>query len=150
MPVLSDTDDSAADLSNRLRRRRWLWIVAIALLLIIVGVWLWHRHEAALAAAAAAKRAAVGVTITTATASKGDIGVYLQAIGTVTPVYTTSITSQVNGVVTAVRFKEGQQVNKGDALIEIDPRPYQATLLQAQGTLERDQNVLAQAQMDLE
>src|SRR6202034_2443698 len=54
------------------------------------------------------------------------------------------------GVVTAVLFKEGQQVRKGDALIDIDPRPYQATLLQAQGALERDQNVLAQAQMDLE
>src|SRR6202034_1313546 len=54
------------------------------------------------------------------------------------------------GVVTAVLFKEGQQVHKGDALIDIDPRPYQATLLQAQGALERDQNVLAQAQMDLE
>jgi membrane fusion protein, multidrug efflux system len=150
MPAVSDTDDSDADLRARLRRRRWLWIAAIVVLLIIGGLWLWHRHEAAAAAAAAAKRAAVGVTITTATATKGDIGIYLQAIGTVTPVYTTSITSQVNGVVIAVRFKEGQQVNKGDALIDVDPRPYQATLLQAQGALERDQNVLAQAQMDLE
>jgi membrane fusion protein, multidrug efflux system len=150
MPAVSDTDDSDADLRARLRRRRWLWIAAMVVLLIIGGLWLWHRHEAAAAAAAAAKRAAVGVTITTATATKGDIGIYLQAIGTVTPVYTTSITSQVNGVVIAVRFKEGQQVNKGDALIDVDPRPYQATLLQAQGALERDQNVLAQAQMDLE
>ena len=81
---------------------------------------------------------------------KGNIGVYLDAIGTVTPVYTDSITSQVNGLVMAVHFKEGQRVNKGDPLIDIDSRPYQATLLQAQGTLERDQNVLAQAQMDLE
>jgi multidrug efflux system membrane fusion protein len=150
MPAVSDTDDSDADLRARLRRRRWLWVAAIAVLLIVGCLWLWHRHEAAAAAAAAAKRAAVGVTITTATATKGDIGIYLQAIGTVTPVYTTSITSQVNGVVIAVRFKEGQQVNKGDALIDVDPRPYQATLLQAQGALERDQNVLAQAQMDLE
>ncbi len=150
MPAVPDTDDSAADLRARLRRRRWLWIAAIAVLLILGCLWLWHRHAAAAAAAAAAQRAAVGVTITTASASKGDIGIYLQAIGTVTPVYTTSITSQVNGVVIAVRFKEGQQVSKGDALIDIDPRPYQATLLQAQGTLERDQNVLAQAQMDLE
>jgi membrane fusion protein, multidrug efflux system len=150
MPAVSDTDDSDADLRARLRRRRWLWVAAIAVLLIVGCLWLWHRHEAAAAAAAAAKRAAVGVTITTATATKGDIGIYLQAIGTVTPVYTTSITSQVNGVVIAVRFKEGQQVNKGDALVDVDPRPYQATLLQAQGALERDQNVLAQAQMDLE
>ncbi len=150
MPAFPDTDDTDADLRARLRRRRWLWIGAIVVVLIIGALWLWHRHEAAVAAAAAAKRAAVGVTITTATASKGDIGIYLNAIGTVTPVYTTSITSQVNGVVTAVLFREGQQVHNGDALIDIDPRPYQATLLQAQGTLERDQNVLAQSQMDLE
>ena len=70
---------------------------------------------------------------------------YLDAIGTVTPVYTASITSQVTGLVIAVHFTEGQIVEKGDPLIDIDPRPYQATLLQAQGTLERDQAILAQA-----
>jgi multidrug efflux system membrane fusion protein len=85
-----------------------------------------------------------------ATANKGDIGVYVDAIGTVTPVYTTSITAQAGGVLTAVAYREGQFVHQGDALIEIDPRPYEATLLQAQGTLERDTNILAQAQMDLE
>jgi len=120
------------------------------MVLIVGGVWLWRRHQAAQAAAAANRAAAAGVTVTTASATKGDIGVYLQAIGTVTPVYTSSITSQVNGRVTAVLFMEGQQVHKGDGLIDIDPRPYRATLLQAQGTLEHDQNVLAQAQMDLE
>jgi len=90
------------------------------------------------------------VTVTTVTAQKGDIGNYLDAIGTVTPVYTASITSQVNGIVTAVYYQEGQIVHKGDALIDIDSRPYQATLLQAQGTLERDEGILAQARMDLE
>src|ERR1700677_3477143 len=108
MPAYSDPDDTAADLHTRYQRRRWLWIGAIALALIVIGVWLWHRHEAAVAAAAAAKRAAVGVTTTTATAKKGDIGIYLEAIGTVTPVYTASITSQVNGVVNTVLFSEGQ------------------------------------------
>src|SRR3984957_13449620 len=141
MSSFEQTSDSPAHRSEDLRRRRWLWILALVVLLLIGIFWLWHRHEAALAAAAAARRAAAsGVTVTTATATKGDIGVYLTAIGTVTPVYTASITSQVNGVVTAVLFKEGQQVHKGDALIEIDARPYQATLLQAQGALERDQN----------
>ena len=96
------------------------------------------------------KPAPPGITITTATAQKGNIGVYLDAIGTVTPVYTASITSQVTGLIVAVHFTEGQPVQKGDPLIDIDPRPYRATLLQAQGALERDQNVLAQAQMDLE
>jgi membrane fusion protein, multidrug efflux system len=90
------------------------------------------------------------VPVTVATATKGNIGVYLDALGTVTPVYTDSITAQVTGVLTAVNYKEGQFVHKGDSLIEIDPRPNEATLAEAQGTLERDQGVLAQAQMDLE
>jgi len=88
------------------------------------------------------------VNITTATAQKGDIGDYLKSIGTVTPVYTASIFSQVTGTVTAVHFTEGQAVNKGDPLVDIDSRPYEATLLQAQGVLERDENLLGQAQMD--
>ncbi len=90
------------------------------------------------------------VTATAATATKGNIDVYLDAIGTVTPVYTSSISSQATGVIQAVHYREGQLVRKGDLLVEIDPRPYQAQLLQAQGTLQRDTNVLAQAEMDLE
>jgi membrane fusion protein, multidrug efflux system len=124
------------------------WIVAgIVLLLVLVFavVLVWRDHEDAKKAAPAPPK----ITITTATAQEGDIGVYLDAIGTVTPVYTDSITSQVDGLVIAVHYKEGQLVSKGDPLVEIDPRAYAATLLQAQGALERDQNVLAQAQMDL-
>ena len=90
------------------------------------------------------------INITTAAALKGDIGVYLDEIGTVTPVYTDSITSEVNGLVMAVHFKEGELVNRGDPLVDIDSRPYRASLLQAQGALERDENLLAQAQMDLD
>jgi multidrug efflux system membrane fusion protein len=88
------------------------------------------------------------VTLTVTTARKGNIGVYLEAIGTVTPVYTASITSQVTGPVIAVHFKEGQIVRKGDPLVDIDPRPFEATLLQAQGILERDEAILAQGMMD--
>lgn len=89
-------------------------------------------------------------TITTATAKKGNIGDYLDAIGTVTPVYTASIFSQVTGVVVKVNYQEGQIVKEGDPLVDIDDRQYQATLVQAQGALQRDQNVLGQAQMDLQ
>ena len=89
------------------------------------------------------------VPVTVATATKGSIGVYLDAIGTVTPIYTDSITAQVTGVITAVHYREGQTVHKGDPLIDIDARPYEAQLEQAQGTLDRDQNLLAEAQMDL-
>ncbi len=90
------------------------------------------------------------VPVTIATAQSGTIGVYLDAIGTVTPLYTDSITAQVTGVITAVHYREGQYVRKGDPLVDIDPRPYAAQLAQAQGLLERDQNLLAEAEMDLE
>jgi membrane fusion protein, multidrug efflux system len=125
-----------------------VWIVV--LLIFAAGFWLvLSKHDAA--KTAKAPRGGGGpVTLTTATAEKGDIGMYLDSIGTVTPVYSTTLTSQVNGIITAVNYREGQMVRKGDALVDIDARPYEATLLQAQGTLERDQNVLAQAQMDVE
>ena len=97
-----------------------LLIVAIPLLLV-----LHHREEAK--KAAAVKPATPGITITSVTAQKGDAGVYLDAIGTVTPVYTVSVTSQVNGPVVAVQYTEGQRVRQGDPLIEIDSRPYRYT-----------------------
>jgi len=115
-------------------------------LLSVVVVFLWRHHYAAKKVVPPPPK----ITVTTVTAKKGDIGVYLDSIGTVTPVYTASISSQVNGIVVAVHYTEGQLVRKGDPLVDIDPRPYQAMLLQAQGSLERDQNLLAQAQMDLE
>jgi multidrug efflux system membrane fusion protein len=128
-------------------------LVWIALLLIFaVGFLLVFRHQdtTTKAGAGGGRRGAGGgpVTLTTATATKGNIGVYLESIGTVTPVYTASITSQVTGPVIAVHFTEGQIVAKGAPLIDIDPRPFEATLLQAQGTLERDEAILAQATMD--
>jgi membrane fusion protein, multidrug efflux system len=128
--------------------RAVVWIALLAF--FAAGFFLVLRHHEAAPAATGRRGAAGGtVAVTSTTAKKGDIGVYVDAIGTVTPVYTSSITSQVNGIVTQVHFAEGQLVRKGDPLIEIDSRPYKATLLQAQGILERDQGVLAQAQMDL-
>jgi len=90
------------------------------------------------------------VTATTATVRKDDLGVYLTAIGTVTPVYTVSIVSQVTGQVVAVHYREGQLVQKDDALIDIYPGPFEATLKQAEGNLEKDKHLLEQQQMDLE
>jgi membrane fusion protein, multidrug efflux system len=126
-----------------------VWAAILLAFGVIFVLVLRHHDEAQ--SAASSRRAATGpVTITTATAQKGNIGVYLEAIGTVTPVYTDSITSQVNGLVNLVHYQEGQLVRKGQSLIDIDPRPYEAQLLQAQGALERDTNILAQAQMDLQ
>jgi multidrug efflux system membrane fusion protein len=120
-----------------------LLVFAVALLLIL-------RHHDDKSATTSRHGAGGAVALTTATAKQGNLGVYLDAIGTVTPVYTVSIVSQVTGPIVAVHYKEGQTVRKGDPLVDIDPRPYLATLTQAQGTLERDQNVLAQAKMDLD
>jgi multidrug efflux system membrane fusion protein len=127
-----------------------MWILLLLLIVAVPLLLILHHRAEAKKEAAAAKRVTPGISITSATAQKGNIGVYLDAIGTVTPVYTDSITSQVNGLVLAVHYAEGQRLRKDDPLVDIDPRPYQASLLQAQGALERDQNVLAQAQMDLE
>jgi multidrug efflux system membrane fusion protein len=125
-----------------------VWIIVI---LIFAGAFYWvlHRHEAAKATPSRGA-AQANVPVVPATAEKGNLGVYQDAIGTVTPVYTSTITSQVSGIITQVNYREGQLVAKGQSLIEIDARPYEANLMQAQGTLEKDQGVLAQAQMDLE
>jgi membrane fusion protein, multidrug efflux system len=125
------------------------WIIV----LLVFGaafVLILRHHDDTTKAAKSPRGGGGAVTVTTTTAQKGDIGVYLDSIGTVTPVYSSSITSQVNGIITAVHYTEGQIVHKGDPLIDIDPRTYQATLLQAQGTLDRDENILGQAKMDLE
>jgi multidrug efflux system membrane fusion protein len=128
--------------------RPLVWIALLCL--FAAGFYLVLRNHGAATPTAGGRGAAGGsVAVTSTTAKQGSIGVYVNAIGTVTPVYTSSITSQVNGIVTQVHFTEGQMVRKGDPLIEIDSRPYKATLMQAQGILERDQGVLAQAQMDL-
>lgn len=131
--------------------RLGVWVLILAIFALGFFLVLRH-HDNTKSAATPSRRGAAGgtATVVPVTAQNGDIGVYLDAIGTVTPVYTSSITSQVNGIVTEVHYKEGQLVRKGDPLIDIDARPYRATLLQAQGVLERDQGILAQAQMDLE
>ena len=119
---------------RRRRLRRMIWW-GLCLIVLAIGIFLFwrYRENAEKAAAAKARQPPPAITITTVTAQRGNIGVYLDSIGTVTPVYTASITSEVTGLVVAVHFTEGQRVQKGDPLVDIDPRPYRATLLQAQG-----------------
>jgi multidrug efflux system membrane fusion protein len=90
------------------------------------------------------------VMVATATARRGDIGVYVKRIATVVPVYTTQVKSRVDGQLMSVNYVEGQMVHAGDSLVEIDPRPYQAQLLQAEGQLERDKALLENAHVDLD
>src|SRR4029077_369388 len=148
---IKPTHQRPTDSPNRHSGLKVIVWIGILVIFVIAFVLVLREHDDSAASPKGGRGAAGGtVTITTATATKGDIGVYQDSIGTVTPVYTASITSQVNGIVTAVHYTEGQIVHKGDPLIDIDPRPYEATLEQAQGTLDRDENVLGQAEMDLE
>ncbi len=131
------------------RRHRWIWIVVLLLFGLLFYAVL--RRGSTNAASAPSRRGMTGaVPVTTVTAKLGSIGVYLDAIGTVTSVYTNSITAQVTGVITSVHYREGQLVTRGHPLIDLDARPFMAQLEQAEGTLEHDQYLLAQAQMDLE
>ncbi|HUZ96701.1 MAG TPA: efflux RND transporter periplasmic adaptor subunit [Edaphobacter sp.] len=149
-PTISPDHQLPAPAPEHQQRKSVRIIVWVVILLIFaIGFFLILRHHDDTAKKPSRRGAGGATTITTVTAQKGDIGVYLDAIGTVTPLHTASLTSQVNGVVTAVHYQEGQIVRQGAPLIDIDSRTYQATLMQAQGILERDENILAQARMDL-
>jgi membrane fusion protein, multidrug efflux system len=93
--------------------------------------------------------APAGIPVSAGLAKVGDIDIYLDSLGTVTPVYTVTLTSRVAGELTEVDYKEGQLVRKNDLLAVIDPRPYQAMLVQAQGQLARDEAMLKNARLDL-
>src|ERR1700739_4474586 len=103
------------------RRHLWVWVV-ILLLFGLLFYWVIRQHGKAQAATTGGGRHDMTgpVPVSTATAKSGSIGVYLNAIGTVTPVYTASITAQVTGVITAVHYREGQYVKKNDPLVDFD------------------------------
>jgi multidrug efflux system membrane fusion protein len=105
-----------------------------------------QKHKVDSTAAAAEDHS---VIIHVGTAYQGDMGAYIDALGTVTPISTVNIYSQVSGQVLAVHYREGQVIHKGDPLLDIDPRPYQAQLQQAEGLLDHDRGVLKQAEIDL-
>jgi membrane fusion protein, multidrug efflux system len=148
-----DDPDAGDAPPERRPRRRWGWWVAALVFLGLILLVIYHFRSIAEkneAAAKAEQQQQAGAAITVGQSKTGDINIYVDALGTVTPISTITLYSQITGQVMAVHYQEGQIVNKGDPLVDIDPRPYEATLKQAQGTLQRDQGVLAQARMDLE
>src|ERR1700722_18870133 len=127
------------------RRRGLLWIVVLVAL-ILIGFMLWH-----VIAQKPHARAVAAQVVTVAQATRGDMPVILNELGTVTPTATITVmpNQAVSGYLTEVPFKEGQDVEKDQLLAQIDPRPYQAALDQAIGTLQREQGSLDEAKMDL-
>lgn len=131
-------------------KKRHLWVWIFLLLLIIGGIIVYRVYQAsAQATKSAANQGPHTIPVTTAVATKGDMGDYVTALATVVPVYTVTITGRVQGEIVAIHYNEGQLVKKGDPLIDIDPRPYQAQLVQTEGQLAHDQAVLDEARIDL-
>src|SRR5208337_319926 len=146
--VSRESGQQITESSGTHKSRWWIWLIAaIAIVGVVV---LWQRGAATPAAKAGGDAASRPVMVSTVTAHQGDIGIYLNALGTVTPVYTVTVTSRVQGEITQVYYREGQMVRKGDPLVEIDPRPYQAALTQVEGQLAHDQAVLNEAKIDLD
>lgn len=126
-------------------------LVSLLVLLVVAGIVWWTRHQPAPEQQAGGRRGAGGapMSIVPETVGKGDIGVNLNALGTVTSLATVTIRTQISGYLTKVVFKEGDEVKKGDLLAEIDSRPYEAALAQQRGQLARDEALLKGAQVDL-
>ncbi len=136
------------------RRRNWLlWIVVVAGL-AAAAVYAWKKYESA-APSAKPEEASGGrpaqppQTVRVAPVITGDMPLTIDALGTVTPFETVTIRTQIAGTLQNVGFTEGQIVKQGDFIAQIDPRPYEAALAQAQGQLAKDQALLGQAQSDL-
>lgn len=132
---------------SRARLSRPLFWLGGALLVVAL---LWMLHLGRQAQADARRGGAGGnVAVAVATATTADISVKLPALGTVTPLATVTVKTQISGQLQQIGFKEGQFVHQGDFLAQIDPRPYQSALDQAEGNLQRDQALLANARLDL-
>jgi len=142
---------------------RWVWILTLAVL-IGVGIWYFRGPRSSTEAQGPAapgggskgqgrQGAGAGgfvVPVVVATAQRGDLPVYFDGLGTVTAFNTVTVHSRVDGQITKINFQEGQFVHQGESLLEIDPRPYQVQLEQAEGQLAKDQAQLRDVQVNYE
>jgi len=146
-----------SDLSSSSKRRPWLWTGAI-LAVSLAGAGLYFHHSEAAPDTKAERGGGKGrrffeqqdapAVVAIQSAGSGDFPVYLNALGTVTALRTVTVKPRVDGELVKVAFSEGQMVKAGDLLAEIDPRPFQVQLQQAQGQLTRDQALLKNAELD--
>jgi len=131
----------------RFRVSRTRAIMILAVLVVCAVLYLWR--PGASPGAAASTNMAAAIPVETALATRTNVPIYLQGLGAVQAFYTVKITPQVNGQLLKVGFVEGQMVNKGDLIAQIDPRTYQAALEQATATKAKDAAQLANAERDL-
>jgi multidrug efflux system membrane fusion protein len=151
-----------AGVQSRPKSRWWIWVVVLAL--IGGGVWYFRgsrteeaqNSQAGPGGSGAGRRgsgfnaANMSVPVVVATAQRGDLPVYYNGLGTVTAFNTVTVRSRVDGQIMKINFTEGQFVHAGDSLVEIDPRPFQVQLEQAEGQLAKDQAQQRDAQVNLD
>ena len=144
------------------RTRRWLVPTAIGLIVVLIAAGVYYRLHSQSAQGPAqtggrrggapggmAGAGAPATPVTAVEAKTGDLPVFLNGLGTVTPTRSVTVHSRVDGQLMKVHFKEGEMVKEGQLLAEIDPRPFQVQVTQMEGQLGRDQALLKNAQIDL-
>ena len=153
-PPVEKADEQPLLTRSHPRTRYWRWIAVVVLVIAAaVAAWFWFGGGTADPAKAARGKGdpnARAVPVVAAPARKGTIAVYIDALGTVTPRNMVVVRTRVDGQLLTVAFREGQDVKAGDLLAQIDPRPFEVMLTQANGQMARDQAQLKNAQVDLE
>ncbi len=137
-------------------RSRWPWVLVVILVALGLGYYFLKPANGdgktagttSIEGGSRSRGAGGPIPVVATRAHKGDIGVYLTGLGAVTPIYTVTVKSRVDGQLMQIHYKEGELVHQGDLLAEIDSRPYEAQLKQFEGLQARDQALLDNARVD--